>query len=129
MLILHQILPHVHPEHNHAHTDLEIVEHHHHDKNHDHQHGGNDTNTKKGIGFLFEGHVHPNQFIDYFEIIINARKNFKVNVFSCHGLPVALLLLKVEQGTNTLPIVHHPPGFITNLYLSTTSYRGPPVLV
>jgi len=124
MLLLHQVVPHLHHQHD--------VEHTHHADTHSDKHHHDDAekeNSEKGIlDFFFGAHVHS---VVTNEIFVAQERSVKqVKVKKEVKTPVSLVhynksIIYDEAGKNR---VYHPPNNYFNRYLISSDSRGPPTL-
>jgi zinc transporter ZupT len=126
LLLLHQIVPHLHHQHEVKHSHRAVS----HSDNHTHHHETPlKDSSKKGLLSLFlEAHVHSlvsNEIIVTHESSV---KQFKVNkeikaLISANHYSITIIYDKAEK-----PTVYQPPNIYFDSYLSSLDSRGPPIL-
>lgn len=127
LLLLHQVLPHLHHQSEVEHTHNTIA---HHNENHQHQHDTpKENNSEQGfLDTFLDIHIHS---IIHNEIVLQQNKNLnyhivvKKNINKPFQLACDLFvhIEKVEKVEEYLPSKNHRNPFLTNLKL-----RGPPIL-
>lgn len=127
MLMMHQVLPHVH----HEHIEIELIaevenNHHHHDR--DHHHHEAEKKAFDFLGFLLAYHAHNIDVntIPSTNIIVN--KKVTSLSFQVHLLPVLERDTQVGIYKKQCFYGHAPPDIGKNLFRAFTSLRGPPAL-
>jgi ABC-type Zn2+ transport system substrate-binding protein/surface adhesin len=126
MLLLHQVLPHWHHQHEVEHSHKAVA----HSDTHDHHHDVPEKeNSKKGLLDLFlEMHIHS---VVSNEILVtqnssvkelNVKKVLKTSISANH-YSISKLFDEAEKVT-----IFHPPNNYFNYYLSSLDTRGPPTL-
>lgn len=129
--MLHQVLPHVHHQHDGFDTSIEQSDHHHEqDHNHDHNHynGEDDDSGNDFLGFLLGNHAHNYHSYDFTEVRNIAKQHIKVKDFSFYTLPDLLIFQTDDYGAHIPVFIHPPPDINYNTYLSARTLRGPPAL-
>lgn len=126
MLLLHQIVPHLHHEHEVEHTHKAIAN----SDNHSHHHDVPEKESpKKGFLDLFlEMHVHA---IVFNEILLIQESNVKqLDVKKEISSPVSVVHYNICINYDEAEKVnfYHPPDGYFNPYLSSLHSRGPPSL-
>ena len=126
MLLLHQILPHWHHQHEVEHTHKTVA----HSDSHSHHHDiPEKENTEKGFLDLFlEMHAHS---VVSNEIILTQESSIKqldvkkdvITLISVYHYSVSI---KHDEAAKAS--VYHPPNNYFNPYLSSLDSRGPPSL-
>jgi len=127
LMMLHQVLPHLHHQHEDAHSHSDIAhsgEHHHHDDDSQEEDSSNGL-----LGLFMDMHVHSTVSSDIVLLERNsceqqtvvekdvAKSSFETqNIFS------------IDYRQNNKPPVYHPPNKHFNPYLSSLDLRGPPSL-
>lgn len=126
MLLLHQVLPHWHHEHNVAHTHKAVA---HSDTHSHHNDAPEKESPNKGFLDLFlEMHVHS---VVSNEILLTHEKSIKLFEVK-KDISTAIILghyhasIKYDEAGKIK--VHHPPNNYFNAYLSSLGSRGPPSL-
>jgi hypothetical protein len=123
LLLLHQLLPHLHHQH-HSH---EVIAH---SASHGHHHDDSDEESpKKGLLDLFlEFHIHS--LVTNEVLITNESTVKKVNVKNLvntaifHSHPRVFISFDVVEKLAK----YHPPNIYFNPYLTSLDTRGPPSL-
>lgn len=131
MLMLHQVLPHVHHDHELVSTNKASEQHHAHDHHQDHEKTKKEENKESNdhaglLEFLFGSHAHTYHSND-FELRNIAKQQIKVKDFSAFTLPVCYTFLFEKDSEQKSFTVYQPLGNF-DCYLSPPSLRGPPVL-
>jgi len=127
MFLVHQIVPHLHHQHEGSHSHKEIT----HADSHEHHHDTpeKEDNSKSGFLDLFLGmHVHV-AVSDEIPVIRELTKKLRVvdNVDSDIQAINSYILLKEYQEVEK-PSVYHPPNNYFNPYTANLDLRGPPYL-
>ncbi len=128
MLMLHQVLPHNH----HQHERIDVVEasehHHSHDHNHDHDKEENkESNDHSGfLDFLLDSHSHTYHSTD-FQVRNEIKAQIQVKQLSSFVLPEFDLFSFAHHPEKIKPVPRFTTGY-HHPYLSTLSLRGPPIL-
>lgn len=125
MLLLHQVVPHLHHQHEVKHTHQDVA----HGDSHHHHHIPEKESPKKGFLDLFlDMHVHSvvsSEILLTYESSVN-QLNVKKNVditFSFNHYNLFVNYDEVEKES-----VYHPPNNYFNPYLTFLDLRGPPIL-
>ena len=126
LLLLHQVVPHWHHQHEVKHTHKAVS----HSGNHSHHHDvPKKESSKKGFLDLFlEMHVHS---VVSNEVIVtheSSVKQLKVNKEVNTPLSVNPYSISANYDEAEKVTVYHPPNKYFNPYLSTLDSRGPPSL-
>ena len=127
MFLVHQIVPHLHHQHEDSHSHKAIS----HNDSHEHHHDTpeKEDNSKSGFLDLFLGmHVHV-AVSDEIPVIRELTKKLRVvdNVDSDIQAINNYILLK-EYHEVEKPSVYHPPNNYFNPYTANLDLRGPPYL-
>lgn len=124
MLLLHQVVPHLHHQH-----DVENT--HHagtHDDNHHHDDAGKENSEKGFLDFFFGTHAHTVVSNDIFVAQersvkqVGVKKDVKTTVSLVHS---HRSIIDVEIDNIG---VYHPPSNYFNRHLTCSDSRGPPTL-
>ena len=126
VFLLHQMLPHIHHEHERT-TSIEQVEDHH--DNHESNHHHHDDESNDGfdlLDLLLGNHTHSSQ-LDNIPTVKHLAKQQTVKKDECHFFlydaqpisPVGFTVPKSNFGNS-------PPGFFSQHYSSSFFLRGPP---
>ena len=127
MLILHQIVPHLHHQHEESHSHNSVA----HYNDHDHHHDApeKEDNSKNGfIDFFLAMHVHSavsNEILIVKENVVYqtvVKKDITLP-FSSNYNSVYIDYEEVDKQP-----IYHPPNSYFNLYLICLDLRGPPYL-
>ena len=126
MLLLHQVLPHWHHEHDVEHSHKAIAN----SDTHSHHHDGPEKERPvKGFLDLFlEMHVHTvvsNEILLTYESSIQ-QLDLKKDI--CTPVSVSLNNSSINYDKDDSIRVYHPPNKYFNPYLSSLDSRGPPSL-
>lgn len=125
LMLLHQVVPHLHHQHEIEHTHRAVE----HTDNHSHNHDAPEKeSSKKGFLDLFlEAHIHSvvaNEIIVSHECNVKqlkVKKDVKTSVF----LNRYSLSINYDDKPEKVS-VYHPPNDYFNHYLSSLNLRGPP---
>ena len=128
LMMLHQVFPHLHHQHEDAHSHSDIAhtgEHHHHDDS---------SHEKKEspygfFGFFMDMHVHSTVSSD----VVVLKRNTVERQTIVDDNVVKLTsdfqeFYVVDNRQNDKPPIYHPPNRHFNPYLSSLDLRGPPSL-
>lgn len=126
ILLLHQVLPHQHHQHEVEHLHDVVAN----EDTHDHHHNVPEKeNSKKGLLDLFlEAHIHTvvsNEIVltHHSSVkLLNAKKELKTTTSANHYI-ISITYDEAEKRK-----VYHPPNNYFNPYLSSLDSRGPPTL-
>lgn len=128
LMMLHQVFPHLHHQHEDLHSHSDIAhndEHHHHENDSE-----DDENSSYGfLGFVMDSHVHSTVSSDVLVLKRNTVKqqtNIDKDVVKASFGIQQIFLLDSRQ--NSKPPIYHPPNNYFNPYLSYLDLRGPPTL-
>ena len=130
MLILHQVVPHLHHQHEVEHTHKVVTHSDDHSHDHGHHHDVPETdNSEKGfLDFFLDLHSHSvvsNEILVLHESTVTQIKLNKeasqAAIFNHYG--EFKNYDEVER-----PTIYHPPNSYFNPYLITLDLRGPPTL-
>ncbi|MEE9363486.1 MAG: hypothetical protein V3U92_12890 [Cellulophaga sp.] len=127
MLLLHQVVPHLHHEHEDSHTHSDIV---HHDDHHHHDAPEKEDNSKKGfIDFLLAMHSHSAVANDSIIVLKETISN-KTVVKKDISNPISPIysIVPIDYRDIEKPPIYHPPNTYFNLYFTSLDSRGPPTL-
>jgi hypothetical protein len=128
LLLLHQLVPHLHHQHEveHMHKAFE------HSDNHSHSHDDvpeKESSNKGLFGLFMEIHVHSvlsNEFIltqDNSAKELNGKKDIKRLIIVSH-----FCISENYDDENEKLTAYHPPNIYLNPYLTYLVSRGPPLL-
>ena len=126
MLLLHQVLPHLHHQHDVEHTHKAVA----HSDTHDHHHDVPEKkSSNKGLlGLFLEMHVHS---VVSNEILVTQNSSVKqLNVKKVLKTPISAKYFSISTIYDEAEkvTVYHPPNNYFNYYLSSLDTRGPPTL-
>ncbi|TXK74077.1 hypothetical protein FT986_11875 [Mesonia sp. K4-1] len=128
LIMLHQVFPHLHHQHEETHSHSDIAhtgEHHHHDES---------THEKEEspygfFGFFMDMHVHSTVSSD---IVVLKRNTVEQQTTVDDNIVKAVSDFQefyvVDNRLNGKPPIYHPPNRHFNPYLSSLDLRGPPSL-
>jgi len=127
LILLHQVLPHLHHQHEVEHTHKAVA----HTDNHSHHHDVPEKeSSKKGLLDLFlEVHIHSvvaNEIVVTHESNVkqlNVQKDVKTSIF----LNRYSISINYDDESEKVS-VYRPPNVYFNWYLSSLNSRGPPSL-
>ena len=122
ILLMHQIVPHWHHQHQAEHQHGEVVHSHHHET-------PEKDNSKKGFfDWLVEMHVHTNVTSDVLVLKESTIKKISLEKETVKTLlPKTVNLAPIEVDTSNEKW-YHPPDNLQNAYFPNSSLRGPPSL-
>ena len=126
LLLLHQVVPHWHYQHEVEHTHKAVA----HSDNHSHHHDVPEKeSSNKGLLDLFlEMHVHS---VVSNEVVLtheSSVKQFKVKKDVKTPISFKHYSISVNYDEVEKVAVYHPPNIYFNQYLSSLDSRGPPTL-
>jgi len=128
LMMLHQVLPHLHHQHEETHSHSDIAhtgEHHHHD---DGSHGKEES-PYGFFGFFMDMHVHSTVSSD---IVVLKRNTVEQQTTVDDNIVKAVSDFQefyvVDKRQNAKPPIYQPPSYYFNSYLSSLDLRGPPFL-
>jgi hypothetical protein len=128
LMMLHQVFPHLHHQHEDSHSHSDIAhsgEHHHHDDS-------SQENEESSYGFFdlfMDVHTHTSVSSD---IVVLKRNTIEQQTKV--DKDVAKIIINnqshtlVEYRYNSKPPIYQPPNIFFNSYLSSLDSRGPPSL-
>ena len=129
MFMLHQVLPHVHHEHEGFENSIGYTEHQPNDHEKDHHHDNEDEDEGFDFfGFLLGNHVHSVQADNILAVKYFAKQQVTVKDISSDATPTSLILSIEGTGQKKAISRQHPPDYFYDIHLSTSSLRGPPSL-
>jgi Ca2+/H+ antiporter len=125
LLLMHQVVPHLHHQHEVAHIHKDVS----HSDNHTHHHDPPQKESfKKGLlGLFLEAHIHSlvsNEIIVTHENSVkqlNIKKEVKTLISANYG--VKIIQVKTEK-----PTAYYPSNNYFNYYFLSLDSRGPPTL-
>ncbi|MEX0995865.1 MAG: hypothetical protein WDZ45_02310 [Flavobacteriaceae bacterium] len=125
LMLLHQIFPHLHHQHEDSHSDIaHSDEHHHHDNKQE-----KEEPTYGFFDLFMDVHSHSSFSSDIVVLKRNTveqqtivDKNVAKTSFNIQ------LVFLIDYWQNSKPPVYHPPNNYFNPYLSSLDLRGPPSL-
>ncbi|WP_417857645.1 hypothetical protein [Xanthomarina gelatinilytica] len=126
LMMLHQVFPHLHHQHEETHSHSDIAhtgEHHHHDdSSHEKEESPNGF-----FGFFMDMHVHSTVSSD---IVLLERNTIEKKTVVDKDVLKSVVETKgffsVEYRQNSKQPVYYPPSNYFNSYLSSLDSRGPP---
>ena len=127
LMMLHQVFPHLHHQHedSHSHSDIAHTgEHHHHDDD------SHDEESPYGfLGLFMDMHVHSTVSSD---IVLLERKTIEQQTVVEKDVAKSSFetqnIFLIDYRHNSKSPVYHPPNKHFNPYLSSLDSRGPPSL-
>ena len=126
MLLLHQVLPHLHHEHDVEHTHKAVASSHTHSHHHDVPE--KESSNKGFLDLFLEMHVHS---LVSNEILLTQESSIKhpeVKKDISTPIPDVYYLSIINYDDAEKIKVYHPPNNYFNAYLSSLDSRGPPSL-
>ena len=128
MFILHQVLPHVHHEHNGLESSITYAEGHHqsHEKEHHHHNEDGDDNDFDFLGFLIGNHTHGVQADNIPSVKNVISKQVVSKIVSYDALPNLPLFPSTVKKIEKSKVGYSPPDVNIKIVLSTSFSRGPP---
>ena len=125
LMMLHQVFPHFHHQHEVSHSDLAHTgEHHHHDDN-----SHEEVSPYGFFGFVMDMHIHSTVSSDIVLLEKNTiEKQTIVGKDVVKSAVDSIGIFSIEYRQNSKPPVYHPPNKYFNPYLSSPNSRGPPTL-
>ncbi len=126
MLLLHQVIPHLHHQHEDSHSHTTTV---HNDDHHHHDAPEKDGNSKKGfIDFFLEMHTHSMVINDNIVVLKETVTNQKVvKKYITNPISPNYSIVYIDYGDVEKPLIYQPPNNYFNPYLTFLDLRGPPV--
>ncbi|MDC7994104.1 hypothetical protein [Altibacter sp. HG106] len=128
LMMLHQVFPHLHHQHEETHSHSDIAhtgEHHHHD---DSSHEKEES-PYGFFGFFMDMHVHSTVSSD---IVVLKKNTFEQQTIVDYNVvkPTSDFqeFYVVDKRQNAKPPIYQPPSYYFNPYLSSLDLRGPPSL-
>ncbi len=126
LLLLHQVVPHLHHQHEVEHSHKAVS----HSDSHSHQHNVPEKkSSNKGLLDLFlEGHTHS--VVANELLVIHERSVKQLNDKKDVKKPISLnhYSISINYDEAEKVAVYHPPNKYFNPYLSSLDSRGPPSL-
>ena len=125
LMMLHQVFPHLHHQHEDSHSHLDIAhtgEHHHHDDD------SHEEESPYGFfGFVMDMHTHTTVSSDIVLLERNTiEKKTVVDKDVLESVVETKGFFSVEYRQNSKQPVYYPPNNYFNSYLSSLDSRGPP---
>jgi len=126
MLLLHQVIPHLHHQHEDSHSHTTTV---HNDDHHHHDAPEKDGNSKKGfIDFFLDMHAHSTIIYDNIVVLKETVTNQKVvKKYITNPISPNYNIVYIDYGDVEKPLIYQPPNNYFNPYLTFLDLRGPPV--
>jgi zinc transporter ZupT len=126
MLLMHQVFPHLHHEHDNVNHEVAQTDHGH---SHDHDHDKNQDKKNGFFSFLFSTHTHISNAGEVLIVESTLSDYHKKKEFSkALDKSYSLKSLFTAYREPEKPLVYQPPNLYFNPYLSYLSLRGPPAL-
>jgi len=125
MLLLHQVLPHLHHQHKVAHTHKDVA----HNQSHHHHDTPKNESLKKGFLDLFLD-MHAHSVVSSEMLLTYDRSVKQLNVKKNVSTPFSVVHYRLFVSYDDIEkeAVYHPPNNYFNPYLSFLDSRGPPSL-
>ena len=125
LVMLHQIFPHLHHQHEVIKTNLAHSEDHH----HHHDTPKKEDSTKKDLIDLFLG-MHAHGFVADEIPVIRYSVNIQIQVedFTICDSTSSYSIVYKNYGEVDRPVIYDPPNNYFNPYIVNLDLRGPPVL-
>lgn len=129
MFVLHQVLPHVHHEHENLASIVPTEDHHNnHEANHHHHGDEENDDTFDLLDLLLGNHSHSVQVENIPTAKLLAKQQF-INKDASHyflydAQPITILNFEVRKSN----FGNAPPGLVSKVFLSSFFLRGPPSL-
>ena len=126
IFLLHQIVPHLHHQHEDSPSHVAIT----HSDVHDHHHDAPEEikSSKKGLIDFFLGmHVHI-AVSDEIPVIRQLTKKLRIVDNIVSDIPALNDIILKDYGEVEKPTVYHPPNNYFNPYAANLDLRGPPYL-
>lgn len=125
LMLLHQVFPHFHHQHEDSHSDIAHSDHHHH---HDNRHKKEEP-PFSFFDLFMDMHTHSSFSSDFVVLKRNTveRQSIADKYLAKTSFDIQQILL-IDYWQNSKPPVYHPPNKYFNPYLSSLDLRGPPSL-
>ena len=126
LMILHQVFPHLHHQHedSHSHSDIARTGEHHHQEDSSQE---KEDSSYGFFGFVMDMHTHSTVSSDIVLLERNTiEKQTIVDKDFAKGTFDIKEIFSIEYRQNSKPPVYHPPNNYFNAYLSSLNSRGPP---
>lgn len=129
MYLLHQVLPHVHHDHEIA-EQVTVSEHSHDSDHHHHDEDANDNTNEDFdlLGLLFGTHAHSVQANNIIVTKNVVKKQSTVRIVTVAAITQLDSLLDSTCDREEQVLWQHPPDLPKTPYLASGSLRGPPSL-
>jgi hypothetical protein len=129
MLLLHQVLPHVHHEHDGLEDAITKIDDHHHSHENDNHHHDEDQNDDFDfLGFLLGNHSHSFDVNTLPTVKNLVSQKAAIKFFSTEVIPVLQTHFSSHDDGKKYALGHAPPNHSKRIYLYSSSRRGPPTL-
>ncbi|MFT4738696.1 MAG: hypothetical protein ACI8QD_001780 [Cyclobacteriaceae bacterium] len=128
MFLLHQVLPHVHHEHDGFEDAIIKVEDHHHGHENDHHHDEKQSDDFDFLGFLLGNHSHSIDVNTLPTVKNIVTQKVTTKCFSPGSIPVLQTHVSSHEDEKKYALGHAPPDISKSIYLHSSSRRGPPSL-
>jgi zinc transporter ZupT len=124
LFLLHQLLPHLHHQHEVEHTHKAVA----HTDSHNHDVPEKESSKKGLLDLFLEAHIHS---VVANEIVVTHNSSVKqLNVKKDKNTPISVnyYSISINYDEAEKVTVYHPPNKYFNPYLSSLDSRGPPSL-
>ena len=126
LMMLHQVFPHFHHQHEDFHSHLDIA-HTDEDNHHDDSSQEKEDSSYGFFGFVMDMHTHSTVSSDIVLLERNTiEKKTVVDKDVLKSVVETKGIFSVEYRQNSKPPIYHPPKNYFNSYLATLDSRGPP---
>tara|TARA_R110002126_G_scaffold95434_1_gene224272 strand:- start:1122 stop:1559 length:438 start_codon:yes stop_codon:yes gene_type:complete len=127
LMMLHQVFPHLHHQHEDSHSHSDIAH------NGEHHHQDDSSQEKEDspygfFGFVMDMHIHSTVSSD---IVLLERNTIEKKTVVDKDVAKSTVdiedFFSIEYRQNSKPPIYHPPNNYFNYYLSSLDSRGPPI--
>ncbi|MEH6765185.1 MAG: hypothetical protein V7655_11850 [Aequorivita antarctica] len=128
LMMLHQVFPHLHHQHEDSHSHSDIAH------NGEHHHQDDSSQEKEDspygfFGFVMDMHIHSTVSSD---IVLLERNTIEQQTIVDKDVAKSTVdiedFFSIEYRQNSKPPIYHPPNNYFNYYLSSLDSRGPPTV-
>lgn len=130
MLLLHQVLPHVHHEHDQFEGAITKIDDHHHGHENDHHHHEDEKEDDAFdlLGFLLGNHSHSIDINTIPTVKNTVTQKAASKCFSAEPISVLQTDFSLHDDGKKYALGHAPPDLSKRIYLYSFFLRGPPIL-
>ena len=126
LMMLHQVFPHLHHQHEDSHSHLDIA-HTGEDSHHDDSSQEKEDSSNGFFGFVMDMHTHSTVSSDIVLLERNTiEKQTIVDKYDLKSVVETKGIFSVKYRQNSKQPVYYPPNNYFNSYLSSLDSRGPP---